>query len=65
MLFLYFVAAAVRAWIMVEGQAALNACWRGVPNDNPRAHVAWWEWALLPVGLIWFVLIVYGILAPE
>jgi hypothetical protein len=64
-LVLCLAAAAVRAWIIVEGQAALNARWRSVPNDHPRAHVAWWEWALLPAGLIWFVLIVYGILAPE
>jgi hypothetical protein len=63
-LVLWLAAAAVRAWIMVEGQAALNAYWRGVPNDNPKARVAWWEWALLPVGMIWFVLIVYGLLAP-
>jgi hypothetical protein len=64
-LLLWIAAAAVRAWVMVEGQAALNAYWRCVPNDNPRERVAWWEWVLLALGVIWFALIVFGLLAPE
>jgi hypothetical protein len=64
LLLLWLVAAAVRAWVMVEGQAALNAYWRSATTGEPRERIAWWEWGLLIVGAIWFVLVVVGFLAP-
>jgi hypothetical protein len=64
-LVLWIVAACGRAWVLVEGQAALNAYWRSVPNDAPGARIAWWEWLLVAVGVGWFLLVAVGLFLPE
>src|SRR5689334_21421136 len=44
------------ALLLVVGQSVLNAYYRQAPNDNLRAHIAWWEWSRLAIGMILFLL---------